>query len=316
MPKKPMPNSLQSPRLRGRAAALLLATLTLGACVTTSDGGSAARPSAKETAPVETLLARGDAARDLGAVEDALMHYRLVLEREPANPKARLGVGEIYLSLREAKKAREAFDALAEEPSVRARALQGRGLTLAMDGQVDTAEAPLRAAVAEDPALWRAWNALGHLHDRRKEWSEARACYEKALEGAPRSASVHNNLGFSLILAGQPEQAEKYLVKAIEIERDNKLARSNLRLALAWQGRYQEALAGAQSEELAAALNNVGYVAMLRGDYVAAEAYLTRAMESSPSHYEAAMRNLNHLNARAGRLAEAPAKPAITLARK
>ena len=301
-------------RPRARAAALLALTLPLGACMT--GGGTAALSSAKETAPVETLLARGDAARELGAVEDALMHYRLVLEREPANPKARLGVGEIYLSLREAKKAREAFDALTGEPAVRARALQGNGLTLAMDGQADAAEAPLRAAVAEDPALWRAWNALGHIHDRRKEWSEARACYEKALEGAPRSASVHNNLGFSLILAGQPEQAEMHLVKAIEIERDNKLARSNLRLALAWQGRYQEALAGAQSEELAAALNNVGYVAMLRGDYVAAEAYLTRAMEASPSHYEAAMRNLNHLTARAGRIADAPAKPAVTLAKK
>ena len=42
-------------------------------------------------------------------------------------------------------------------------------------------------------------------------------------------------------------------------------------------------------------MNNVGYVAMLREDYGRARAYLTRAMEVSPSFYDVAWKNLESL---------------------
>ena len=48
--------------------------------------------------------------------------------------------------------------------------------------------------------------------------------------------------------------------------------------------------------DLAMALNNVGYIALLRGDYDHAEAYFTRAMEVDPTFNEIAWRNLKLLN--------------------
>jgi Flp pilus assembly protein TadD len=42
-------------------------------------------------------------------------------------------------------------------------------------------------------------------------------------------------------------------------------------------------------------LNNVGYVALLRGELKRAEAYFLRAIESSPSFYQPAAENLRLL---------------------
>ena len=79
-------------------------------------------------------------------------------------------------------------------------------------------------------------------------------------------------------------------------EMDGKTAaRENLRLAFAWQGKYLRAISGAEGTEMGKVLNNVGFIALLRGDFENAEAYLLRAMEVDPRFNEAASRNLAYL---------------------
>jgi Flp pilus assembly protein TadD len=93
------------------------------------------------------------------------------------------------------------------------------------------------------------------------------------------------------------------------LARQSEVPRANLRLALAWDGRYAEAVAGAQPRELADVLNNVGYVALLKGDHKQAEAYLTRAMETSASHHDHAWHNLSHLVTAKGQDADGAPTP-------
>ncbi len=69
----------------------------------------------------------------------------------------------------------------------------------------------------------------------------------------------------------------------------------NLRLALAWDGEYALALAGAEDGGLARALNNVGYVALLRGDQDNAESLFLRAIETDPAFNTIAARNFSYL---------------------
>lgn len=58
-----------------------------------------------------------------------------------------------------------------------------------------------------------------------------------------------------------------------------------------------DALAGVGMAQLPEVLNNLGYVAMVKGDLPVAEAYFTRAIEASPSYYRIAAENLICLKA-------------------
>ncbi len=298
-----MRDSLFPARLPARltsVAAVVLVAASLGACATGTPEGAALGPVAASSdfAP-EPLLERADAALAEGLMEVAMGHYQVVLRNQPENRRARLGMAEINLASGDVAAARTAFEAQADDPDLGPQARQGMGLAALKAGRPDRARAPLEAAVLADPTLWRAWNGLATVHDRDENWAEAQRCYDAALAAAPPDAVgiVHNNLGFSLILQGRHEEAAAHLMEAARRDRTQELPRTNLRLALAWQGRYDEAVAGARPAERATILNNVGYVALLRGDLSEAEALLSRAIDGSASHFEPAWQNLAHLKA-------------------
>jgi hypothetical protein len=71
-----------------------------------------------------------------------------------------------------------------------------------------------------------------------------------------------------------------------------------LRLAQAWQGRYDDAIRGASDRVLPQRLNDVGYVAMLRGDLGTAESLFLRAIAASPTYDTVAYKNLEELQRR------------------
>lgn len=286
-----------------RAVLVLAASLGAAACATTTPPPGAAVLGGPVPAGI---LERAEAAMAIGAFEDALTQYKIILARDPAHPQARLGLAEVQLGTGDLKPAEAAFAPLTGIPEVRARALQGQGLALVLAGRTKTAEEPLRAAVAEDPALWRAWNALGRIHDGRGEFDEARQAYERALAVQPGSAVLLNNLGFSRLMAGDPAEAARVLTEAAGRDGSPDRVRTNLRMALAWQGDYVAAFAGVRPAELPEVLNNVGFIALQRGDLAAAKAYLSRATEISPGYFEVARRNLDHVRYLDQRHAMAP----------
>ena len=86
------------------------------------------------------------------------------------------------------------------------------------------------------------------------------------------------------------------LEQALRHDPKSEIVKTNLRIAIAQRGQYRRAVSGSADDvELAKALNNVGYVALVRGDYDLAEAYFLRAMQADPTFNEVAWRNLNYL---------------------
>jgi Tfp pilus assembly protein PilF len=253
---------MRNPMKTPKTLAVLVLAVTLGACASgAADGQSPVAADAGTFAP-EPLLERADTALDEGLMEVAMGHYQVVLRHQPDNARARLGMAEITLAAGDLPAARTAFEAQTTHPELGPRAYQGLGLAYLKAGRPDKARAPLEAAVLADSFLWRAWNGLGTVHDREENWTEAQRCYDAALAAAPPGAAgiIHNNMGFSLILQGRHAEATAHLMEAARRDRTQTLPRTNLRLALAWQGRYDEAVAGARPAERAAVLNNVGYV--------------------------------------------------------
>ena len=240
-------------------------------------------------------LRRGTKALADGDHESAYGAYAKAYKAEPENPEVLYGLAESLLGIGDAGKAAAAFAKVLETPKLKNLGLQGRGLALAMLGRNGAAEKLLRAAAEADPTMWRAWNAIGQIEDAKGDWQAANTSYERALKANPRAAAVYNNRGVSHLIRHEYAGAEKDFRKAIAIDPQMETARGNLRVALAWQGKYVEALVGVTAQEAPTVLNNMGYIAMKRGDYEGAEAYLAQAIQLSPAYYAKAAQNLAYL---------------------
>ncbi len=274
-------------------ATLVLAAAVLAGCATTQPeepGQPAATPKA-----VEGLLAQSDAALSKGDLSTARKGYRRVLVVAPGNGAAQLGLGEIELVAGDPKQGLEHFIAATADPALRPGALQGQGITLLKLGRADAAYPVLKEAVTLDPGLWRAWNALGTLEDAHRDWAAADEAYANALVIKPDAAIVTNNMGMSKLVRQDYAGAEQDFTRALAMDPDLEEAGANRRLAQAWQGRYQQALQGVGAETMPELLNDVGYVAMLRGDLGTAESLFLRAIATSPTYHDVAYKNLQEI---------------------
>ena len=249
---------------------------------------------AVEPVALETLALAERALSD-NRHEDARRLIERVLLSEPENWEARLLLAELRLASGAPQLAEPIFESLIDKAGITGRALQGHGIALTLQGNLDGGVESLQRAVAEDSGLWRAWNALGFHHDSNQDWAAAENSYDKALEGNSNSALIYNNRGYSRLTQKRLEEAVADFDRALRLDPEFEVARENLRLALAWQGKYVHAMAGASNRDMARILNNIGFIALMRGDYGNAEAYLLRAMEADPRYNETAARNLSYL---------------------
>ncbi len=297
-------------RASGFAAAALVMLAAMAGCQTLSQEQPAEPeivvvPSVEPVAPGTLNLVERAMAE--GRLDDAGRLIERVLLAEPDNREAQLLLAELHLASGDAEAATPIFEALIEDDDVGARALQGLGIALTLQGVLDRGVEYLQQAVARDSSLWRAWNALGYYHDSNRDWAAAADSYGKALAGNPDSILIYNNRGFSMLMQRRLEEAVTDFNRALRIDPEFEVARENLRLALAWQGKYVHAMAGAADTDMARILNNVGFIALMRGDYGNAEAYLLRAMEVDPRYNATAARNLTYLK-QVRELAEAEAE--------
>lgn len=285
-----------------RRAAMICGLLLLGGCTGTveSNGlyGGPLLPIPKTT-PVESpelALLQGQEFLASRKYSEAHHKFTAVLEIQPDNFEARLGVAEANLGAGNLIEALAGFESVMDAPNLRSLALQGRGIVLSLIGRRDMGQDLLTQAVELDPELWRAWNAIGRNHSLAGRSGLALEAYAMALRANAVTPAVHNNLGLALAMQGRAEEAEAAFGTALRMDPDSRPAQMNLRLSLASQGRYSEAMAGVAPGERPAMMNNVGYMALQRGDLDVARSYFVKAMETSPSFYEKAAKNLEYLD--------------------
>jgi Flp pilus assembly protein TadD len=279
-------------------ASAVLAAAVLSSCATGPDQ-STPIPAVAASEPLDQLRERAEVALETRRAAQAKQLYGSILAQAPEDPEALMGLGEAEVLLGEYRAAldhsRKAVELAGASADLEARARHNTGVALLFTGRPQEAEQELQAAVEADPRSWRAWNALGRARDARGAWEEASAAYEKALALAPNEGAVLNNFGMSKLSAGDHDGAAALFVRALEASPDLAAAETNLRLALALDGRYQEALAGIEAKDMADALNNAGYAALLRGDYAQARSLFLQAIDASPGYYEPARSNLRFL---------------------
>ena len=96
-------------------------------------------------------------------------------------------------------------------------------------GRAGDAEAALNSLLKSRPGDVRALMLLGVVLDSGQRYKEAETFYKRALEVAPRSAPLLNNLGNHYLAAGNPSVAEDFYRRVVAL--DARHANANLHLA-------------------------------------------------------------------------------------
>jgi len=234
-------------------------------------------------------LAAGDAQRRAGAYGAAHASYLRahLARRTDLTPLQRIA----YLALRTDVERSEALfrELLLEEPEAPGLEL-GLGYALMAQGKWGDAQKHLERAVQVSPDSVATRSALaivvGHSADA------------DGLDGVDATAESLNNRGLSRMVAGDWVGAVSLLEAALGREPDRALFSNNLGLALGLAGRNEEALLAFRAHGSEGdALNNLGWVRSLRGDYPQARDLFEQALLSNDTDEIRVLRNLERLDA-------------------
>lgn len=244
----------------------------------------------------------------LGNLRAALVAGRLIQAEHmlaTMEPACREDVGYRAMAAQSAlragrvEQARTLYAALAAEHPDNGDYASGAGRAALRLGRTDEALAFLTRAAALPGSDWRVWNALGIIHDRRREWSESAIAYARARQDAPGEAAIWANEGYSQLLQGRPAAALPLIAQALQIDPNNAAIRETRDLAAAMTGQYRETRQPGESDrDWARRLNNQGYAAWLAGDTATARRMLSNAIEVSDVYFERAAINLARVEGR------------------
>jgi len=292
--------------MRTRTGHFVIALLmgTGVSCVKTKVARTPAVPPVTTVAPFERQVHN---AHDAGDGDYPLAQLRRRVASEPDNISARLdlakayrerGYPEVALEITRLAAARFPDSGDAE------RALVGDLHALKQRPEaIASLQAFLQAHPQTQPAL-DSW--LGILLDESGQWTEGEPQHRKALDLAPSVDSLHNNLGYNLLMQKRYADAIGEFQQALKINPGSKIARNNLGMAQAGQDSAKLAVASFQQDtDPATAHNNLAAVLMEKGNYVEARRELIIALGYNKAH-AAALRNLELVSRLDGQSATLP----------
>jgi Flp pilus assembly protein TadD len=131
--------------------------------------------------------------------------------------------------------------------------------------------------------------------DSKQQWKKADSFYETAVGLTQKPQGVLNNWGFSKLTRGDAAGAEKLFIQALTYDPSMFTAKNNLVLARAAQRKYDLPVIDMTQEERAQLLYTAGLAAVKQGDVAQAKQLFQEAIDTSPTHFEAAARSLKAL---------------------
>jgi len=193
------------------------------------------------------LIARGIAAKALGALPEATGFFEKALAAQPDHGRALVELADVKLLQKDTDKAAELLDkALAQDArktldaSEEARGATLRGKLLVAQHHGKEAEAAFERAVQLDPNSGEAHAAYGAFRLHRREYDKAQKQLEAALNLEPANARVLADLARAYLSSNRLLEADKRIQEAVA--RD-----ANDPRVLFVQGRVAEAI-GKQEE--------------------------------------------------------------------
>jgi len=260
------------------------------------------------------MMRQVENAVDLGDGDAEMRRWRQRLAANAGDLDARLALAKLYAS-------RGLPDLAIEHYRLAAELNPGfPGVTLllakALRDMNEPAEASRVIAAFNSKHSKESWELLslqGILEDEQGRFKQGEASYRAALAIDATQTSLHNNLGYNLLLQGHAESAAEEFRKAIAMDPHSAVAHNNLGTALmfAKSGKSEQAFAEwRKSGDPAAAHNNLAAIFFEQGHYPEARQEIATALQFKPD-YPAALKNLRLVAAADG----GPATPAASVAR-
>jgi predicted O-linked N-acetylglucosamine transferase (SPINDLY family) len=259
--------------------------------------------------PVASLLQQAAAANRRGAIGEACVHYRRVLEFDPDNEIACTNLAAIAVQAGRLDEAETMFRRIVALRPNSAQAQYNLGFVLQERGRLDAAEAAYRRAIVLSPDLVEAYNNLGVVLQEEGKLEESIIAFRQAIVRAPHRVDAHFNLGVVLALVGDIESASSAYRRALELDPDHVRARNNLSLTLCAQGEFKavqtlQRQLLAKHPDNAEAHNNLAAALLDEGKPAEALEALRHALRLK-SDYPEAQLNLGNALRELGRLDEA-----------
>jgi tetratricopeptide (TPR) repeat protein len=293
----------------GSRELLLACTTLLMFCVSCTHEVQIASQAPPRTKTRALMARQVENAVDLGDADAEARRWCKRLAANASDLDARLALARLYVSRGQPQLAVEHYRLAAElNPDL-------AGVTLLLAKSLRDLNEPaealsvIAAFISRHPKeSWELLSLAGILEDEQGLLKEAEAAYRAALAIDSTPSSLHNNLGYNLLLQGNAEGAATEFRKAIEIDPHSVIAHNNLGTALMWakSGKSEQAFEEwRKSGDPAAAHNNLAAIFLEQGHYPEARQELASALELRPD-YPAALKNLRMVAAADG----GPATPA------
>ncbi len=150
-----------------------------------------------------------------GDAAAAKSQYQKVLQQEPNNRDALLGMAAIALNQRQAEQAGAFYGRLLELDPSDPDAIAG--LTSLQQGDPVQSESRLKKSLSQNPQAGAVLFALGNLYAQQSRWSDAQQIYFRAYTATPGSADYAFNLAVSLDKLNQVKLAREYYQRALTL---------------------------------------------------------------------------------------------------
>ena len=168
---------------------------------------------------VDPLVERAFDSYQRGDLAGSREAYQQVLQREPRNRDALLGLAAIDVRAHSYDTAEARYIKLLE---IDPRDVNAQAGLMALRGQVDPvqSESRLKTLIATNPEASSLYFALGNQYAQQSRWAEAQAVYFKAYSGDSENADFAFNLAVSLDQLRQKAPALQYYQRAIALAAD------------------------------------------------------------------------------------------------
>ena len=191
---------------------------------------------------VPAALGLGRSMEELKEKTSARIAFGRAVETDPTDADARNDFG-VFLARSE--ETDQAIEQLSEAVRLQPKSAVFRenlGRAYRKKGMAKEAERELSEAVKLAPNEAGVWEALGRLLADQKRFDEAAAAYRSAYQIDPASEEAASGLAAALIDAGKPAEADAVLVKAVEASPKGTSLWNNLGVARARRGDYSGAV--------------------------------------------------------------------------